>query len=57
MRRLFEWFLEQRGWLPFAVAVGFYVVALIPHFGFDRVWPFGYVMGTVLAVLGIFTGK
>jgi hypothetical protein len=57
MQRLLEWFVEQKGWVMFGTAVAVYLITLVLWFGFDLFWPWGFAVGTVLAVVGMISGK
>jgi hypothetical protein len=57
MQSLFEWFLEQKGWIAFGVAATIYLITLVLWFGFGIFWPWGFVVGTVLAFAGLFFKK
>jgi hypothetical protein len=57
LKLLLTWFVEQRGWIAFSVAAAVIVATFVLWFGFSVFWPWGFVMGTVLALLGIVFGK
>jgi hypothetical protein len=56
MRWLLEFFAERKGWWAIGASVILYVITLILWSG-GTFWPFGFMMATVLGLVGLFLAK
>ncbi len=56
MENFLEWLFEQRSWIAIGLAIVLFAITLTLRFAFDLWWPWGILMATVLAFVGLFIG-
>ena len=48
---MFGWWANLSPWIRYGVAVFFLLLSTVLFFGFQRLWPWGWAVGTVLLFL------